>query len=70
MSKQDPNLLPEKVVELMVQQVLKKNGVKTDEVKNNVSDEQKQMLKDMVEDLRKQVEQFNAGEKNTKKTSD
>lgn len=70
MSKQDSNLLPEKVVELMVQQVLKKNGVKTDEVKKNIPDEQKQMLKDMVEDLKKQVEEFNDGEMNTKKSSD
>jgi spore coat protein W len=61
---------PEKVVQLMVDNIFKKNGVKPEEMKNNISDEQKQMLRDMVEDLRKQVDQFNKGEKNVTKSSD
>ena len=55
-SKQQP--LNNKVVEVMVQTILRKNGVKPDEVKNNIPDDQKQMIKEMVEDLKKQVEEF------------
>ena len=42
----------------MVQTILRKNGVQPDEVKNNIPEEQKQMIKEMVEDLKKQVEDF------------
>ena len=55
-SKQPP--LNGKLVEVMVQTILRKNGVKPDEVKNNIPEEQKQMIKEMVEDLKKQVEDF------------
>ena len=51
--------VPEKVVDLMVDSIFRKNGVKPDELKKNLSDEQKQMLKEMVEDLKDQVDQFN-----------
>ncbi|RYG74248.1 spore coat protein [Lentibacillus lipolyticus] len=64
------NPIPEKVVKLMVDDVFRKNNVKPEEVKNNISNEQRQMLKEMVEDLKKQVEQFNNGDKNTNKTSE
>ncbi|MCF3943120.1 spore coat protein [Oceanobacillus alkalisoli] len=55
-SKQQP--LNNKVVEVMVKTILRKNGVQPDEVKNNIPEEQKQMIKEMVEDLKKQVEDF------------
>lgn len=51
--------VPEKVVDLMVDSIFRKNGIKPDELKKNLSDEQKQMLKEMVEDLKDQVDQFN-----------
>ncbi len=51
--------IPEKVVEVVVDSIFKKNGVKPEELKKNLSDEQKKMLKEMVEDLKKQVDQFN-----------
>jgi spore coat protein W len=70
MSKQDPSNLPDKVVELMIHQVFKKNNVNPSEAKKNISDEQKEMLREMVQDLKKQVEQFNNGENNKKKTID
>lgn len=69
MSDKNSNFLPEKVVEVMVQQILKKNQINPNEIKKNITDEQKQMLKDMVNDLKKQVEEFNNGEK-TKKSND
>lgn len=70
MSKQDPNNLPDKVVELMIHQVFKKNQVNPTEAKRNITDDQKEMLRNMVDDLKKQVEEFNNGEKNKKKTTD
>ncbi|MFD1361148.1 spore coat protein [Lentibacillus salinarum] len=62
------NAIPEKVVKVMIDDIFRKNNVKPEEVKNNMSNDQKQMLKDMVEDLRTQVEQFNQGEKNKTET--
>ncbi|QKY71114.1 spore coat protein [Lentibacillus sp. CBA3610] len=64
------NAIPEKVVKVMIDDIFRKNNVNPEEVKNNVSNEQRQMLKDMVEDLREQVEQFNNGEKNKTKTDE
>ncbi|MFC4025372.1 spore coat protein [Oceanobacillus longus] len=58
------NQVPGKVVDLMVDSIFKKNGIKPDELKKNLSDEQKQMLKDMVEDLKEQVDKFNNKNKN------
>lgn len=55
-SKQPP--LNEKLVEVMVQTIMRKNGVKPDEVKNNIPEEQKKMIREMVEDLKKQVADF------------
>lgn len=50
--------IPQKVLEVMVDNILRKNGIDKQELKSNISDEQKQALKEMVEDLRKQVDQF------------
>ncbi|MBP2076585.1 DUF5320 domain-containing protein [Oceanobacillus polygoni] len=58
----------EKVVDLMVDSIFRKNGIKPDELKKNLSDEQKQMLKEMVEDLKEQVDQFN--KRNTELTDE
>ncbi|MBY7142201.1 spore coat protein [Virgibacillus sp. NKC19-3] len=62
--------VPDQVIQLMIQDILRKNGVQPEEVKRNIPDEQKQALRKMVEDLQKQVEQFNKGEKNTNKSSE
>ncbi|WP_164214515.1 spore coat protein [Virgibacillus sp. YIM 98842] len=62
--------VPEKVVQLMVDSIFKKNGIKPEEMKRNISDEQKQMLREMVNDLRKQVDQFNKGNNDITKSSD
>ncbi|GAB3064547.1 spore coat protein [Virgibacillus ainsalahensis] len=69
-SNKKTDMVPDKVVELMISNIFKKNGVKPEEMKKNLPDDQKQMLKEVVEDLRKQVEQFNNGEKNTRKSSE
>lgn len=59
MSDSSKHQVPGKVVDLMVDSIFRKNDIKADELKKNLSDEQKQMLKEMVEDLKDQVDQFN-----------
>lgn len=59
--------LSDKVVETLVQSIFRKNGVNPEEAKRNISDEQKRMIKEMVEDLKKQVEEFNQNQKKEKK---
>lgn len=54
--------IPDKAVKLMIDNIFRKNNVKTEEAKKNISDEQKQALKEMVEDLKQQVDQFNKGD--------
>ncbi|GLO64904.1 MULTISPECIES: hypothetical protein [Oceanobacillus] len=61
------NSLPNKVVEVMVDSIFRKNGLKSEDLKEKLSDDQKKMLKEMVEDLKEQVEQFNNKEKDEKK---
>ncbi|GGP14865.1 spore coat protein [Oceanobacillus neutriphilus] len=50
--------MPDKLVEVMVDSVFRKNGIKPEEVKNNLSEKQREMLKEMVTDLKQQVEEF------------
>lgn len=64
-SKKHP--VPNKVVEVLVDSIFRKNGIKPGELKTNVSDEQKKMIKEMVEDLQLQVEQFDQNNKNENK---
>lgn len=47
-----------KVVEVMVESIFRKNGVTADKVKKNISEDQKKMLKEMVMELQNQVEEF------------
>ncbi|MCM3740861.1 spore coat protein [Oceanobacillus luteolus] len=61
MSGQPP--INNKVVEVLVKSVLSKNGVKADEVKRSIPEEQKKMLREMVEDLKRQVEEFQQSQK-------
>lgn len=51
-------MMPDKVVEVMVDSIFRKNGIKPEEVKNNLSEKQREMLKEMVTDLKAQVEEF------------
>lgn len=52
------NPIPNKVIDLLVSDTLRKNGVNLEEVKGKISPEQKQLLKELVEELTLQVEQF------------
>ncbi|WP_080875391.1 spore coat protein [Oceanobacillus timonensis] len=54
----DKPVMSDKLVEVMVDSVFRKNGIKPEEVKNNLSEKQREMLKEMVTDLKAQVEEF------------
>ncbi|MER2261666.1 MAG: spore coat protein [Psychrobacillus sp.] len=52
------NAIPNKVIDLIVSDTLRKNGVNLDDVKGKLSTEHKQLLKELVEELTLQVDQF------------
>ncbi|WP_335494030.1 spore coat protein [Neobacillus drentensis] len=56
-SSQNPQI-PNTIIDLLLSDILKKNGINIDHAKGNLSNEQKQMLKDLVNDLTQQVESF------------
>lgn len=67
-SPEKPNGIPNAVVDLLVSEVLRKNGVNLEQTKNKLTDEQKQSIKQLVEDLQSQVDSFvkQSPKKNTK----
>jgi spore coat protein W len=64
---QQPNALPSKVVDLLVSDILKKNGINPKEAKRNLSKDEKKAIKELVDDLSKQVETFVAQQQKAKK---
>lgn len=52
------NAISDKVIDLIVSNTLSKNGVDLDDVKGKISAEEKQLLKELVEELTLQVDQF------------
>ena len=54
----DLNGTPNKVVDLLVSEIFRKNGVNINNVKKNVTDEQKTAIKELVEELKMQVDAF------------
>ena len=56
-SSQNPNL-SNKVIDLMVKDIFQKNNINIEKAKNNISDGQKEMLRDLVQDLSQQVDGF------------
>lgn len=50
--------LPDQIVELVVGDILKKNGIDLDKAKRNISEEQKQMMRELVKDLTQRVNNF------------
>lgn len=54
----DPNGIQHKVVDLLVSEVFRKNGVNLNHVKENITDEQKTAIKDLVNELKLQVDAF------------
>ncbi|WP_237658351.1 spore coat protein [Ureibacillus xyleni] len=53
-----PKGISYKVVDVLVSNVLQRNGVNIEKAKNKLSDAEKQALKEMVEDLKSQVDEF------------
>jgi len=50
--------VPNKVVDILVSEVFRKNNVNLDNVKSKLSDEQKESIKQLVEELKVQVDDF------------
>ncbi|WP_144511902.1 Zn-dependent oligopeptidase [Bacillus sp. FJAT-22090] len=53
-----PDAISNKVVDLLVSNVFRKNGVDVETIKTNLLDEQKQEIKEMLEELTKKVDAF------------
>ncbi|KGR89825.1 spore coat protein [Ureibacillus massiliensis 4400831 = CIP 108448 = CCUG 49529] len=53
-----PNTVSNKLIDLLVSDVLQKNGVDLEKAKTKLSDDQKQSLKELVQDLSTQVNDF------------
>lgn len=64
-----PNGVPNSIIDLLVSDIFKKNGINTEDVKGKISNDQKQAIKDLVEDLSQQVDSF-LNSSNTKKNSE
>lgn len=54
----NPKVIPSKVVDLLVSEVFRKNNVNIASAKNKLSDEQKQAIRDLVDELKSQVDTF------------
>ncbi|MDC7724424.1 spore coat protein (plasmid) [Priestia aryabhattai] len=61
-------IVPNKLIDLLVSDVFSKHGISKEQVKGKLTEEKRQMLKEMVEDLTKKVDQF-VSETNSKKTN-
>ena len=68
-SNQNP-LLTGKIIDLLVSDLFKKNGINLDKGKANLSPEQKQLIKDLVNDLSQQVDAFVQKENPAKNAED
>ena len=53
-----PQLIPQQLINLLVSDLFRKNGINAEKAKEKLSDEQKQMIKELVSDLTNQVETF------------
>ena len=56
-SSQNPKL-SNKVIDLMVKDIFQKNNINIEKAKSNLSDDQKDMLRELVQDLSQQVDGF------------
>lgn len=53
-----PDVISNKAVDLLVSNAFRKNGVDIESVKGKLSDDQKQAIKEMLEELSQQVDAF------------
>ena len=68
-SSQNPNL-SNKVIDLMVKDIFQKNNINIEKAKSNISDGQKEMLRDLVQDLSQQVDGFLKSVDNNQQSSE
>ena len=54
----NPELIPQPIINLLVSDLFRKNGINVESAKEKLSDEQKQMIKELVRALSNQVESF------------
>ncbi|MDN4493542.1 spore coat protein [Ureibacillus aquaedulcis] len=50
--------IPNKVVDLLVSEIFRKNNVNIENAKSKLTDEQKQAIRDLVDELKSQVDTF------------
>jgi spore coat protein W len=61
--------IPNSLVDLFVTDILQKNGISKKDIKEKITDDKKKAIKELVEDLSKQVESFvNANNKANKES--
>lgn len=53
-----PNAISNKVIDLLVDDTLRRNGINPENIKEKLTDQQKKQLKELVEDLTHQVSTF------------
>lgn len=63
------NPIPNRLIDLFVSDILQKNGISKNEVKDKLTDDKKRAIKELVEDLSKQVDSFINTNKTTNKDS-
>ncbi|MEH7113942.1 spore coat protein [Neobacillus niacini] len=65
-SNQNP-LFTSKLLDLLVSDIFKKNGINLEQGKEKLTDEQKHAIKELVQDLSKQVDAFVKKDNSTNK---
>ncbi|MCA1011986.1 spore coat protein [Halobacillus halophilus] len=55
-SKKHSKPIPTSVLDLLISDIFRKNGVNEEKIKEKLSDEQKKRIKNMVDDLSSQVD--------------
>jgi spore coat protein W len=63
------NGVPNSIIDLLVSDIFRKNGINTEEVKGKIPNDQKQAIRELVEDLSKQVDTFLNSNNTTNKNS-
>lgn len=53
-----PKVIPSQVIDLLVTDIFRKNGITEEEIKNRLTEDQKNMIKEMVENISKQVDSY------------
>ncbi|MBT2641402.1 spore coat protein [Bacillus sp. ISL-41] len=69
-NQQKPNPIPNSLVDLFVTDILQKNGISKKDIKDKITDDKKMAIKELVEDLSKQVESFVNANSKPKKDSE